>query len=110
MATAIDHNRAMAASDQRRHLVAPIAAVAEAAVQQYRGRAGPIRCVPDPGAVVLDVALLGCRRQRRGALRLKFSNVVVVCLHCDLRGLQTRLVFEREGFGESTALPKTHPH
>ena len=47
-------------------------------------RAGPIRRVPDPRAVVLDVAVIGRGRQWRGASGLECAEVVVVDLHSDL--------------------------
>ncbi len=45
-------------------------------MQQDHGRAGPIRCVPDPSTVALDVALIICGRQRRGAVRFKPTEIV----------------------------------
>jgi len=58
MATAIDEPDAIAGADKGRNLIAPVAAVAEAAMQQDDGRAGSLYCVPDPGPLVLYVAFL----------------------------------------------------
>jgi hypothetical protein len=55
--------------------------MAESAMQQDHGRAGPVYCVPDPSAVVFDVALIICDRQRRGAVRFKLVEVIVICFH-----------------------------
>src|SRR5262245_26492689 len=65
-------------------LKSPIAAMAEAAMQQDHGRAGPIRGVPEPSTVVFDIALISCDRQRCGALRFKPAEVVVVRFHVAL--------------------------
>ena len=81
MAAAVDEYGAMAGGGERRDLIAPIAAVAEPAMQQDHGRAGAIGRVPDAGAVIVHVALLACRRQRRSALRFEFFEVVVVWFH-----------------------------
>jgi hypothetical protein len=53
-------------------------------MQQDHGRAGPVRCVPDPGTVAFDVALIRCDRQRRGAVRFKPAEVVVVRFYVDV--------------------------
>jgi hypothetical protein len=63
------------------NLMTPIAAMAEAAMQQDHGRAGPVSRVPDPSTIAFDVALIFCNRQRRGAIRFKFAEVVVVGFH-----------------------------
>ena len=57
MATAVDQNGTIAIPDQCWNLIAPIAAVAEAAMQQdYRG-ARTVSAVPDPRSIMLDIAL-----------------------------------------------------
>ncbi len=59
MATAVDNNSTIAARDQSWHLVSPIATVAQAAMQQDHGCAGPISAVPDASSVILDIAQIG---------------------------------------------------
>jgi hypothetical protein len=61
--------------------IPPVAAVAEAAVQQDHRPAGAVRCVSDPSAVVFDVALITCDRQRRGPVRFKLAKAVVANFH-----------------------------
>jgi len=78
VAAAIDEHRAMAGADQHWNLIAPIATVTEAAMQQDHGRAGPVCRVPDSSAVVFQVALIACDRQGRGAARFEVLEVVVV--------------------------------
>jgi hypothetical protein len=73
----------MAGVDQRGNLVAPIAAVAQATMQQDHGRTGPVSRVPDSRPVVLHVALIVCSRQGRGALLFENPEVVVVRFHID---------------------------
>jgi len=52
--------------------------MAEAAMQQDHGRAGPVRYIPDPHTIVFDVALIACDRQGRGPMRFEVLKVVVV--------------------------------
>src|SRR6185312_2876081 len=87
------------------------------AMQQDHGRAGPVRCVPDPSIVVFDVALTLCNRQRRGAVRFKPAEVVVVLFHFDLLGWLCRYcslslrwnVLATRGVVDHTATcPKSH--
>jgi Segregation and condensation complex subunit ScpB len=83
VATAVYQNGTIATPAQRWNLITPIATMAEAAMQQDHGRAGP---VPDPSTVAFDVALIICDRQQRGAIRFKPAEVVVVSFHFDLLG------------------------
>jgi hypothetical protein len=78
MAAAIDQHGSIATLAQRWDLVAPIATMAQATMQQNHHRAGTIRRVPYSRAVVLDIAQIICMRQRRGAIRFKLSQIVVV--------------------------------
>jgi hypothetical protein len=55
--------------------------MAETAMQQYHGRAGPLRGVPDAPAVPFEVALIICDRQRRRAVRLEPDEFVMARLH-----------------------------
>ena len=76
-ATIYDHS-AMVRADQRWNLIAPIAAMAEAAMQKDHGRAGPECRVPNSSTVVINVALLACDRQGGGTMRFEIRKVVVV--------------------------------
>ncbi len=78
MAATIDDHRAMVRADQRWNLIAPIAAMAEAAMQKDHGRAGPECRIPDSSAVVIQVALLAGDRQGGGTMRFEILKVVVV--------------------------------
>src|SRR5438128_4860788 len=81
VSAAINENRAIARVEQSWNLIPPVAAVAQAAMQHDHGRARPVRGVPDSSTVVPDIALLIGRGQRRGALGLERSKVVVVSVH-----------------------------
>jgi len=81
VATTVYQNGTIATPNQGWNLIAPIAAVAEAAMQQDYGRAGPVSSVPDPSTVAFDVPLIICDRQQRGAVRFKPAEVVVVRFH-----------------------------
>jgi hypothetical protein len=65
MPSAINEHGEMAGTDQLRDLVSPIAAMAEATMQQDHQRAGPVCRVPDTRTAVFDVALIA--RDRQGA-------------------------------------------
>lgn len=80
MTAAIDENGTIAACDQRGNLVCPVAAVAEAAVDKDDRRTGAVGAVPDLSAVVLDDALLVCRR-RRSAVGFELYEFVIVDFH-----------------------------
>ena len=58
--------------------------MAEAAMQQDHGRAGLIGYVPDQSTVMVNVTLIICDRQRRGTVRFKPAEVIVVRFHFDL--------------------------
>jgi hypothetical protein len=88
MATAIYQNGTIAAPDQCWNLKTPIATMAEAAMQQDHGRAGPITGVPDPSSLVFDVALIICNRQRGGAVRFEFPEVVITNFHFSISHLR----------------------
>jgi hypothetical protein len=62
MATAIYKDDAIAGADKRRDLIAPVATMAEAAMQQDDWRARPEHGIPDPSPIVLYEALLRCDR------------------------------------------------
>jgi hypothetical protein len=81
VASAIDQNGPIAAPDQCRNLIAPIATVTEAAVEQNHRGAGSVSRVPDPSSVVFNVALATGDRQRWGAVGLELPQVVVELLH-----------------------------
>ena len=51
---AVDDNNAMSRGDQFGNLISPVAAMAEAAMQQHDRTAGAVARVPDPRAVVVD--------------------------------------------------------
>ncbi len=53
-------------------------------MQQDHGRARAICRIPDSRAVVIDVAVIACDRQGRGAVRCEIAEVVVVRFHSDL--------------------------
>ena len=78
MPSAINEHGTMAGTDQLRDLVSPIAAMAEATMQQDHRRAGPVCRVPDTRTAVFDVALSARDRQGRGAMRLEILKIVVV--------------------------------
>ena len=75
-----EHN-ATARTDQGRNLVPPVPAVAEAAVEQDHRVARPVGREPYPCAVVVHVALFVGNGQRRGTVRHKARQVVVVRFH-----------------------------
>ena len=89
VSTAVYQNGTIATADQRWNLITPIPTAAQAAVQQDHGRAGPVRCIPDPTAIVFDVALITRDRQRRGAVRFESAEIVVIRFHSDLSALRT---------------------
>jgi hypothetical protein len=78
MAAAVNQHGAMARADQHVDLVTPIAAVAEATMQQDHRRAGPVCRVPDSSAVMVDIALVVRDWQRRGTMRFEIPEIVVV--------------------------------
>ena len=78
MPSAINEHGAMAGTDQLRDLVSPIAAMAEATMQQDHRRAGPVCLVPDTRTAVFDVALIARDRQGRGTMRLEILKIIVV--------------------------------
>lgn len=84
MAAAVDEHDTIAGAGQRRNLMAPVAAMAEAAMQQDHRRAGPVCCIPDASAVVFDVSLTGWRRQGWCTIRCEFFEAVVSKFHIDL--------------------------
>jgi len=57
VATAVDEDDAAAGGEEVGKLIAPIAAVSEAAVQKDDGGAGAVGGVPDSGSLVFDVTL-----------------------------------------------------
>ena len=101
MATAVYHNSTVAVADQRWNLITPVATMAEAAMQQDHGRAGPIRCVPDPSPVVFDVVLIIGDWQWRSAVRFKPAEVIVVNFYFDLL-----ISLSREGGASRLSLPQ----
>ncbi len=77
MASAIDDHDEMAGTDQRGNLITPIPAMAEAAMQQDHGSAGPVCRVPDSRTVMAHVALIAGGRQRCSTVRFEMLEVVV---------------------------------
>ena len=73
MAAAVDHNGTIALRDQSRNLVSPIAAVAQAAMQQDHRWANAVSAIPDAGCVIFDIALIVRDRKWRGAARFEYS-------------------------------------
>src|SRR5687767_10852827 len=71
MTAAVYHYGLIATTYQRGNLIAPVATMAKAAVQQDHGRAGPVGCIPYPDTVVFHIALITCDWQRRGPIRFK---------------------------------------
>jgi hypothetical protein len=84
VAAAVDKHGAMARADQHWNLITPIATMAEATMQQYHWRAGPVCCVSDSSAVVVHVALIVCDRQGRGTMRFEIPKVVVIRFDIDV--------------------------
>jgi hypothetical protein len=78
MAAAIDQHGAITRRDQRRNLIAPVAAMPKAAMQQDHGSFRPVRRVPDSSTVVFHKALIDRGGQGRSAMRLETFKVVVV--------------------------------
>jgi hypothetical protein len=78
MAAAINKHGAVARANQPWNLITPIAAMAEAAMQQDHGKAGPVCRVPDPSTVIFNVALIAGDRQGGGTMRCEILKVVVV--------------------------------
>jgi hypothetical protein len=76
MPSAINEHGAMAGTDQFRDLISPIAAMAEATMQQDDRRAGPVCRVPDTRTAVFDVALIACDRQGRSTMGLEILKVI----------------------------------
>src|SRR5262245_45248891 len=81
MPTTVDHDRSVAATEQRGNLVATVATVAKAAKQHDNGWAGAVTGIPDSCAVVLDISFIVCRRQWRGAIRRKPAEVIIIRIH-----------------------------
>jgi hypothetical protein len=53
-------------------------------MQKDHGRAGAVGGVPDPSAIVCNVALTGCEGKRRGTFRLEADEVIVMSFQLDL--------------------------
>jgi hypothetical protein len=60
--------------------------MAEPAMQQDHRRAGSVHGVPDSGDIVFDITLLISDWQRRGTLRFKPAEVIILHFHFDLPG------------------------
>ena len=47
-------------------------------MQQDHGRAGSVGCIPYPSTVMFHIALIVCDWKRRGAIRFKLDEVVII--------------------------------
>src|SRR5262249_38251491 len=74
---AVDDNDPVSCCDQGRHLMSPVAAVAETAVQQNDRASSTEARIPDGCAIMIDIALLGCGRQRWCAVGFEQLQTVV---------------------------------
>jgi hypothetical protein len=77
VAATVDQDDTISAGDQRRDLASPIAAVAEAAVQQNHGQAGTIGAVPDLGPVIFYVAGAARWWKRRSSIRFESFELII---------------------------------
>src|SRR5580698_3276393 len=81
MTAAVYENSAIAVTDKRWNLIAPIATMSEATVQQDQRRTRSVCGVPDSSVLVFDVTLFICDPQRRSALGFEFPKFVIVDFH-----------------------------
>jgi hypothetical protein len=78
MAAAVDHDDAIASRHDGRHLIAPVAGMARAAMQQDDRRAVAVGRIPDAGAVMIQPAFHFRCRQGVGAVRVEPDEIVVL--------------------------------
>src|SRR4029434_5250357 len=76
-----------AGAQQCGNLIAPVAAMAEAAMEQDNGRSGPAGGIPDPRPVMLVFTYRRCAGQGCLPIRLELCKVVVVHLSFALQPL-----------------------
>ena len=70
----------IAAFDQRWNLISPIAAMAQATMQQDYRCANSVSAIPDAGSVMFDRSGIVCDGKWRGAVRFESSQLIVVRL------------------------------